>query len=68
MPAVAPMPSVQRNRSFVSTSAGVHCVPVGSGSDSSVAMMIRLGRIGLHAAAKKRRRELSSALASAVAP
>ena len=30
--------------------------------------MMRLGRIGLHAAAKNRRRELSSALAKPVAP
>ena len=31
-------------------------------------MMMTLARIGLHAAAKNRRRELSTALASATAP
>ena len=40
----------------------------GSGNDSSVAAMTRLGRIGLHAAAKNRRRLFKNALATAVRP
>ena len=68
MPAVAPSPSVHRSRSSSRTSVSDHCSAPGSGSDSSVTMMITLGRIGLHAAAKNRRRELRMAFASPVAP
>ena len=68
MPAVVPSASVQRSRASSMTSLNVHWSPPGSGSDSSVTMMITLARIGLHAAAKKRRREFKMAFARAVAP
>ena len=68
MPTVAPSPRVQRSRSSVSTSSSVHSVDPAPGSDSSVTMMTRLGRIGLQAAARKRRRLLRYALASPVRP
>ena len=57
MPAVVPMPSVQRSRSFVDHVAELPAAHLGgaSGSDSSVTITTTLARIGLHAAAKNRR-------------
>ncbi len=56
IPAVAPRPSVHRSRLLSSTSDSSQSVLPAPGRESSVAMITRLGRIGLHAAAKNRRR------------
>ena len=68
MPSVAPRPSVHRSRSSSSTSSSAQSAQPASGSDSSVAMMMRFGRIGLHAAAKNRRRLFRNALARPTSP
>ncbi len=67
MPTVAPKPSVSLIR--VSSRTSVRSNPsTDAGSDSSVAMMMTLGTIGLHAAAKNRRRLFKKALATPVSP
>ncbi len=68
IPSVAPRPSVNLSRSSDSTSSSAQSAVPASGSDSSVAMMITLGRIGLHAAAKNRRRLFRNALARPTRP
>ena len=68
MPSVAPSPSVHLSRSLLSTSSSTQSAEPASGNDSSVAMMITFGRIGLHAAAKNRRRLFRNALASPTSP
>ena len=68
MPTVAPSPRVSRILVSSRTSSSTYPSPVGVGSDSSVAMMIRFGRIGLQAAAKNRRRLFRNAFATPVSP
>ncbi len=68
MPSVAPSPRVYFSRSSLSTSSSTQSAEPASGNDSSVAMMITFGRIGLHAAAKNRRRLLRNAFASPTSP
>ena len=67
-PIVAPSPRVSRIRVLSMTSSSTYPPAPAAGSDSSVAMMTRFGRIGLHAAAKNRRRLLRKALAIPVSP
>ena len=65
MPTVAPRASVQRRRWSLSTSVSSHAVPR---SVSRLTMITTFAAIGLHAAAKKRRRALRYADSRPVAP
>jgi hypothetical protein len=68
MPIVVPSANVHSRRELVTASSRPQVPSRGSASERNDTMIARLGRIGAHAAAKNRRRVLSTAVHRAVKP